>query len=260
MSVKAHTIKPTIRLSCRALSHAYQELIALSSIELDQEGPCCVALIGANGAGKSTLLRGLVGAQRLSEGEIELDGELIYPESPTRSELGYLSERTPLPSELSVIEVLRGASSIHRISRKDRKEMIERSIVECDLNALLDRRCETLSRGQRQRVGLATAIIHRPKLLVLDEVHSGLDPLQTREINGVLRSLAQRSLLILSTHRLSAAEQIADHYWVLHQGEMLTSISRETWMSRWNQAHREEWSLERAYLELISSDQDHMST
>ena len=252
MSQKASLTAPQIRLHCQGLSHAYGAVIALKSISLQQEGPSCVALIGSNGAGKSTLLRGLVGAQRLSRGEITLDRQAIYPESAVRSELGYLSEKTPLPPELSVYEYLSGIAGLHRISHSSRPQMLERCLTDCDLINLSDRRCDTLSRGQRQRVGLAAALIHQPKLLVLDEVHSGLDPLQTREINSVLKSISSKSLIVLSTHRLSAAEEIADHYWVLHEGELLTSKSATKWKREWHTSHQRQWSLERAYLSLIS--------
>ena len=260
MSQKASATTPQIRLRCQGLSHAYGAVIALRSIDLQQEGPGCVALIGSNGAGKSTLLRGLVGAQRLSRGQMTLDHQAIYPESSVRSELGYLSEKTPLPPELSVYEYLNGTARLHRLSRGSRPHMIERCLIDCDLIDLSDRRCDTLSRGQRQRVGLAAALIHRPKLLVLDEVHSGLDPLQTREINRVLKSISSTSLIVLSTHRLSAAEEVADHYWVLHDGELLTSKSAEEWKREWHASQKRQWSLERAYLTLISERADRSMT
>ena len=137
--------------------------------------------------------------------------------------------------------------------------MIDRSLHDCQLNELRDRRCDTLSRGQRQRVGLATAIIHRPKLLVLDEVHSGLDPLQTLEMNKVLCSLATNSLLVTSTHRLAAAEEIAEHYWVLHEGQLLLSTCQESWKRNWQDSQERPWSLEKAYLQLISDRSHHTS-
>ncbi len=238
----------TIELTCAGLSHAYQGVRALDSITLYQRGPGCVALIGANGAGKSTLLRGLVGAQRLSAGVITLNQRALYPESEARAEVGYLSEQTPLPPALSIYEVLKGSAILHKVPRKQRAGAIERVIHECNLHELSGRRCDTLSRGQRQRVGLATAIVHRPTMLVLDEVHSGLDPLQTREINAVLKQLSRTCLLVMSTHRLAAAEQIADHYWVLHQGALLHSIGHQEWLSQ----HKTKWSLETAYLGLIA--------
>ena len=238
-----------IDLQCKALSHSYPGVIALHALNLHYQGPGCVALIGANGAGKSTLLRGLVGGQSLSSGEILLNQEAIYPECKQRKNIGYLSEHTPLPEMMTVYEVLKGATILQKVPSSERQNKIDWCIEKCDLMELLWRTCGTLSRGQRQRVGLASAIIHQPLLLILDEVHSGLDPIQTQELNKVLRSLAQHSLLVVSTHRLTAAEQVADHFWVLHEGQLIQSISKHKWQSHYLDTP---WSLETAYRELIN--------
>lgn len=240
-----------IHLQCKALSHSYRGVIALRSLNITHEGPGCVALIGANGAGKSTLLRGLVGVQSLSSGVMLLNQQEIYPECKQREHIGYLSEHTPLPEMMTVYEVLKGSSILQNIPFSDQPKRIDWCVNQCHLPNLLWRTCGTLSRGQRQRVGLACAIIHQPQLLILDEVHSGLDPIQTKELNKVLKSLAQDSLLILSTHRLNAAEQIADHYWILHEGQLIQSISKDDWQS--NHHTNTPWSLELAYRELIAN-------
>lgn len=231
------------------VSHSYQKVLALDSVTLIHEGPGCVILLGANGAGKSTLLRGLVGIQKLSQGYLLLNDQEIYPESPLRKDIGYLSEQSHLPHSLTIYETLEGIAILYGLKGKEKQDALDWCIQCCKLEELLDRHCDTLSRGQRQRVGLATAILHRPPLLVLDEVHSGLDPIQTKEMNDVLKGLAQECLLIISTHRLEAADQIADHFWVLHEGCLIKNTSRETWQKEYSSNNS--WSLNQAYHQLL---------
>ena len=274
-----------IELLIKNVSHAYHGVPALSSLNLEHKGTGIVALIGANGAGKSTLLRSIVGAQKLSTGKILLNQSELCPESPYRKNIGYLSEQNPLPNSLSVEEVLKTSALLHQVPYTQHQVQIEESLQACDLIPLRKRYCNTLSRGQRQRLGLASAIIHQPQVLVLDEVHSGLDPMQTKAMNSILRSIAKQTLIILSTHRLHEVEKLADYVWVLHHGELLKvssisawqkeSISSDTALSSdtvldsspdSNQISNQiganiystskdspSWSLENAYIELITS-------
>ena len=238
-------------LRCHKVSHAYGKCVAIRDLSVTQQGVGCVAIIGANGAGKSTLLRGIVGAHRLSTGEVEISGQKLYPESPARDQIGYLSENGVLPTELSADEVIWGATLLHNLPKDRAREACEWVIKSCDLKDLRSRRCGTLSRGQKQRVRLATSLVHRPQLLVLDEVHSGLDPLQTNELNALLKELASNCLVLLSTHRLSAAEQIADTYWVLHAGELLAEGPIESWGIDAGPSHEGVERLEHMYRVLI---------
>ena len=249
-----------VMLSCHHVSHTYGKVVALQKFSVNQEGVGCVALIGANGAGKSTLLRGIVGAQRFSSGEVSLSGKSLYPESPTREQIGYLSENAALPAELSVEEEIWGSTILHGLTGHRAREALKWVIKRCNLEELRRRRCGTLSRGQRQRVRLASSLVHRPQLLVLDEVHSGLDPLQTAELNELLRDLAQNCLVLLSTHRLSAAEEIADTYWVLHDGRLLASGPISTWGVEIEENYQPSGHLERAYRTLIKINQANESS
>jgi ABC-2 type transport system ATP-binding protein len=243
----------SVILHCHEVSHSYGKVVALRDVSVTQTGAGCVALIGANGAGKSTLLRGIVGAHRFSRGRVSLSGNELYPESPARADLGYLSENGTLPIELSVEEVLWGATLLHGLSKSQSREACDWVIMRCHLNELRSRRCGTLSRGQRQRVRLASSLVHRPQLLVLDEVHSGLDPLQTAELNDLLKDLSQSCLVLLSTHRLSAAEQITDTYWVLHGGQLLADGPIDSWGVKIEEGDRGAGRLERAYRSLIKT-------
>ena len=266
-----------IELLIKNVSHDYSGLPALSSLNLKHEGTGIVALIGANGAGKSTLLRSIVGAQKLSNGKILLNQNELYPESPYRKNIGYLSEQNPLPNSLSVEEVLKTSALLHQVHYTQQQIRIESSLQACNLTLLRKRHCNTLSRGQRQRLGLASAIIHQPQVLVLDEVHSGLDPMQTKAMNSILRSIAKQTLIILSTHRLYEVEKLADHVWVLHHGELLKVSSISAWQKESSDTALNStpdssqnpnqtgakisspvkdsalWSLENAYIKLITS-------
>lgn len=248
-------------ISCNHLYHSYGSTIALSGITVTYQGPGCVALIGANGAGKSTLLRGVVGAHRLTAGEIYLGEDELYPESPARKHIGYLSERAFLPPELSVEEYLWGATVLRGLTKRAGHSALDWVLERCHLKTLAQRRCSTLSRGQQQRARLASALVHQPRLLVLDEVHSGLDPLQTRELNQLLRELAKQSTILLSTHRLSAAEAVADTFWVLHGGHLLASGPLGSWGEADSslgapcaETSYDEGALERAYHDLIQRE------
>lgn len=234
-----------LTLECYGIAHFYGAVNALSGVDVKYTGSGCIALIGANGAGKSTLLKGLVGAHRFSQGRVYLLGEAMYPESPARAHVGYLSERVALPPDLSVAEMIYGALISRGVSRQSARESASWAIEQCELNTLRDRRCDTLSRGQRQRARLAATIAHRPSVLVLDEVHSGLDPLQTHSLNALIAEQARERLVLLSTHRLSAAESIADTYWVLDRGELIAEGALQTW------SPEPHLSLEHAYRELV---------
>lgn len=220
-----------IELLIKNASHAYESVLALSSLNLNHTGTGIVALIGANGAGKSTLLRSIVGAQKLTNGKILLNQNELHPESTYRKNIGYLSEQNPLPNSLTVEEVLKTSALLHQVHYSEHQAQIESCLTACNLTSLRKRFCHTLSRGQRQRLGLASAIIHRPQVLVLDEVHSGLDPLQTKAMNSILKSIASETLIILSTHRLHEVEKLADYIWVLHHGELLKVTSILAWQA-----------------------------
>lgn len=189
----------------------------------------------------------------LSQGEIIICGEAMYPESIARRQLGYLSERPSLPNELSVYEWLCIVGRLHKLSGRYLYSRVEWVLDRCSLDSLKSRRCDSLSRGQRQRVGVASSIIHRPALLVLDEVHSGLDPIQTNEMNKLLGELAEEQLVLLSTHRLDAALQLTHEFWVLDQGRLLAAGPLESWSKAISPDIKGVDRLRNAYLELVAN-------
>lgn len=187
----------------------------------------------------------------MSTGHIHVCGEEQYPESAARRYIGYLSESLGLPNELSVKEAILMAARLRSGVHFSIREAVEWALERCNLNSLAYRRCDSLSRGQRQRVGLALSIVHRPRLLVLDEVHSGLDPLQTIEMNNLLNDLSDEHLILLSTHRLEAAAHVARSFWVLDEGRLLSSGPLASWSHLSSDELSQPDALRRSYLNRV---------
>ncbi len=183
-----------------------------------------VALLGPNGAGKTTLMRILTGFLAPSGGDAELAGHSILGASlAARREVGYLPEGVPLYPDMRVDEYLTYRARLRGVARAERSRRIDSAIGDCGLG---DRRRQiigTLSRGYRQRVGLADAILARPPILILDEPTVGLDPNQIREVRELVRSLAREATVLLSTHILSEVEALAARVIILHRGRLVAA-------------------------------------
>jgi ABC-2 type transport system ATP-binding protein len=183
-----------------------------------------VALLGPNGAGKTTLMRILTGFLAPSGGDAELAGHSILGASlAARQQVGYLPEGVPLYPDMRVDEYLLYRARVRGIARGERRRRIDRAVEDCGLG---DRRRQiigTLSRGYRQRVGLADAILARPPILILDEPTVGLDPNQIREVRELVRALAREATVLLSTHILSEVEALAARVIILHRGRVVAA-------------------------------------
>ncbi len=170
-----------------------------------------MGLLGPNGAGKTTCLRLLSGTLAPSGGRVEILGiDLARRPLEAKRHLGYLPERPPLYPELRVDEYLRHCARLHRIPRADVAEAMDRAKQRCGLDAVGRTLIAKLSKGFRQRLGIAQAILHRPKLLILDEPTEGLDPVQMRELRGLIRELSRDCGIILSSHILSEVQAVCD--------------------------------------------------
>lgn len=180
-----------------------------------------LGLLGVNGAGKSTTLRMVAGVLAPSRGTVLFDGVDLY-ETPelARRRIGYLPEEAPLHDELSVAEYLRFCARLHGLSRPATDSAVNREIERCDLGEVRQRLIGQLSKGFRQRVGLAQALLHSPALLVLDEPASGLDPVQTLRMRTLITVLRDAHAVILSTHQLTEAQTSCDRIAILHAGEL----------------------------------------
>ena len=197
---------------------------ALDDVSFEVKRGEIVALLGPNGAGKTTLMRILTGFLAASTGDAELAGHSIHEESvAARRQIGYLPEGVPLYPDMRVDEYLRHRAQLRGVARGERSQRIASAIGDCGLG---DRRRQiigTLSRGYRQRVGLADAILARPPILILDEPTVGLDPNQIREVRELVRALAREATVLLSTHILSEVEALGARVIILHRGRVVTA-------------------------------------
>lgn len=190
-------------------------------LSLELSAGTVLGLLGVNGAGKSTSLRMIAGVLAPDSGRILLDGvDLAGQPGLARRDIGYLPENAPLHDELSVEEYLRFCARLHGVPRSRVASLVDRALLRCDLVDLRRRLLGTLSKGMRQRAGIAQAIVHEPRLIILDEPASGLDPVQARGLRGLIGNLREQHALILSTHVLSDVVACCDEVAILHQGSL----------------------------------------
>ena len=180
-----------------------------------------LGILGPNGAGKTTTIRMITGWLPPTSGAVTVDGlDSVDQSMAVRRKLGYLPETTPLYPEMRVRHYLDYRGRLYRLSRPQRKAAIDHRIDQCALTAVRDRRIGELSKGYKQRVGLASALLHDPPILILDEPTSGLDPSQIAESRNLIRELAQTKAVLLSSHILPEVEKACDRVIVIAQGEV----------------------------------------
>ena len=181
-----------------------------------------LGLLGLNGAGKSTTLSMICGVLAPSDGWVRINGQDIgeFPDQARRA-IGYLPDVPPLYPELQVKEFLRYCARLHRLKGRAADKAVERALALCQLGEVRDRRLGNLSKGFRQRVGLAQAIVHSPELIVLDEPASGLDPIQMIEMRKLIHSLSEDAGVIFSSHLLPEVTDVCQRVAIIHQGRMV---------------------------------------
>ncbi len=202
----------------------FGEQAAVKDISFSVKKGEIVGFLGPNGAGKSTTMRMITGFLPVSSGEIYVSGLKVGIDNlKTQQKIGYLPENNPLYVDMYVKEYLEFVGRIYKVSNlKSRiKEMIEAVGLELEQH----KKIGALSKGYRQRVGLAQAIIHDPEVLILDEPTSGLDPNQLVEIRELIKSIGKEKTLMLSTHIMQEAEAICDKIVIISKGEIVTNKS-----------------------------------
>lgn len=181
----------------------------------------CVGLLGPNGAGKSTTIRMVTGFFPPNSGGIEVDGyDTVHASMEARRRIGYLPEATPLYPEMRVRDYLSHRAALFGVGRSNRNRRVEAAVEQCWLKEVRHRRIGHLSKGYKQRVGLASALVHDPPVLVLDEPTSGLDPSQIRETRSLIRELAANRTVLVSSHILPEVEKTCDRVVIMARGRV----------------------------------------
>lgn len=240
-----NTAKPLLQM--HRLSRRRAGRIAVQDLCLTLDRGQVLGLLGVNGAGKSSTLALLAGALRPDSGSIALDGEdfLERPEM-ARTLIGWLPERAPLWQELTVREHLLTHGRLRGLRGAALAQACDAIVERLELGALAPRLAGVLSQGQRQRLGLACALLHKPALLILDEPASALDPVQTAALRKLIREeAATGTAVILSTHQLSEVTAVCDRVAILHEGTL-----------RHDAALDDAPALERRFFEIATGAQD----
>lgn len=197
---------------------------ALNNINISITYTEIIGLLGPNGAGKSTLMKSIVGALEIEEGTIVFNGKDISKNQiEAKKNMGFLPENNPLYAEMFIKEYLAFVGNIHNIS----KERIDEVIELVGITPEKGKKISQLSKGYKQRVGLAQAILHSPDLLILDEPTNGLDPNQIIEIRNVIKTIGEKKTVILSTHIMQEIEALCTRVILIHHGNILQDCSVE---------------------------------
>ena len=212
-------------IEAKGLSKRYGDLVAVNDVSFLVAKGEVVGFLGPNGAGKTTTMRMLTGFLPPTDGTASIDGHDIFGAPiPARRSIGYLPESPPLYPEMSVGSFLEYVARIKDVARSARREAVDRALERTALTEVRRQVIGTLSKGYRQRVGLAQAIVHDPPVLILDEPTAGLDPLQIREIRSLITELTDPSkgegqqTVILSTHILAEVEAICRRVILINEG------------------------------------------
>lgn len=207
-------------------SYAYGSTRAVDDISFELQTGEIVALIGPNGAGKSTTMKALTTLLRPCAGSIRVSGyDVTKDPQAVRRNLGYLPEDNPLYDDMIVFDALKSIAQQRRIPPAQRRDSIDEAAELCAIAPVMHRTINTLSRGYRQRVGIAQAILHHPNVLILDEATTGLDPNQIVEIRDLILRIGQKRTVLISTHILQEVSAIAKRVILLHRGKIALDSS-----------------------------------
>ncbi|MFH0946662.1 MAG: ATP-binding cassette domain-containing protein [Planctomycetota bacterium] len=209
-----------IRVS--GLRKSFGDTVAVDNISFEVEEGEVVGFLGPNGAGKSTTMRMLTTYLDPDAGEIEIAGfNVLEKPLEARRRLGYLPESAPLYEELGVLDTLQYTARIRGLSGKERRSRIQEMVDVCGLETVVRKEISQLSKGFRQRVGLAQTLLHDPDFLILDEPTTGLDPNQIQEIRSVIKRIGETKTIILSTHILPEVQSTCTRALIINDGKLV---------------------------------------
>ena len=211
----------TAKIEVKNLSKNYGSVNAVSDVSFSVGDQQVLGFLGPNGAGKTSIMKILTGFHFPTSGTAMIDG-IAVDEQPLeiKKRIGYLPENVPLYGDLTVDEYLNFAADARFIPKAEREKAINACLEACALTSYRSRKIETLSKGYRQRTGLAQAILHDPPILILDEPTTGLDPNQIIEIRSLIKELGKRKTVILSTHILQEVEAICTQVLIINEGKI----------------------------------------
>ena len=244
---------PTAMIEARGLSKYFGSFVAIRDISFSIPRGQIVAFLGPNGAGKSTTMKILTGFIGASEGRAFIGGlDIRSDRLKAQEKLGYLPENGPLYDDMTPIELLRFFGEARGLKNNRLKDRLEYVNELCALQQVLEKPVGKLSRGYRQRVGLAQALLHDPEVLIMDEPTAGLDPNQIRDFRGNISKLGESKTILISTHILQEAEAIAQRVLLVHNGGLVYDGTAAEM--------RQEGSLEEAFYDLTERGRPAVST
>ena len=230
------------------LTKKYGHRLAVEDVSFAVEDGGICGLLGPNGAGKSTIMNILTGYLSATSGQVTVAGHPLPEEADAAKKcVGYLPEQPPLYTEMTVQEYLDFAAELKGVKKAERKEQVRSASRRTGLEKVLPRLIRSLSKGYRQRVGIAQALLGSPKLIILDEPTVGLDPAQVIEIRKLIRELGQAHTVILSSHILSEVQAVCQQVLILSKGRLAASGSLQ-------ELTADGRSLEEVFLELTGGE------
>lgn len=207
------------------VSRKYGRTEALKDVSFEAGRGLITGLLGRNGAGKTTALNLMTGYLPPTDGRVRVDGmDMMLKPRECRRKIGYLPEKPPLYDEMTVKDYLKFVCDLREVLPRSREKHVEEIMEICALREVQERVIGHLSRGYRQRTGIAQALCGNPEVLILDEPTVGLDPMQVVEIRELIRLLGKEHTLVFSSHILSEVQQLCDRVLILHEGRLIRSI------------------------------------
>lgn len=209
-------------IEVKNITKKYGSVVAVNNISFKINEGEIIGLLGPNGAGKSTTMNMITGYIEPTEGDIIIEGYNISKKpKKAKAQIGYMPEGVPLYSELTVKEFITYMAELKKVDKKTRKEKVEKIIEQTGLKSVEKKLTRNLSRGYKQRVSMAGALVGEPKILILDEPTVGLDPKQITEIRALIKELGKTHTIILSSHILSEVSQICNKVIIINKGKII---------------------------------------
>ncbi|MDO5521557.1 MAG: ABC transporter ATP-binding protein [bacterium] len=215
-------------IEVKNLVKRYGSFCAVDDLSFTVEKGEIVGLLGPNGAGKSTTMNMITGYISSTEGTVEIDGYDIFDDAEeAKQHIGYLPEQPPLYMDMKVCEYLEFVAELKKVKKSERAKMIEKIMEDTMLTDMKNRLIRHLSKGYKQRVGIAGALIGYPDVIILDEPTVGLDPKQIIEIRDLIKKLAKKHTVILSSHILSEVSAVCDRVIIINKGKLIVDDTPE---------------------------------